>query len=143
VEAYRPASPLPGSPSAAADSSAPSAIALTAAPANAIALNTLPANAPAADMTAAPDDVQSTFATSFGADAIKGNPVRMTTYKVRDMSNQVYEDLSAKLAREAYERTLLPLYTTDITTDVRFAGTTIDRDGSRRVSGLSLLSFNW
>jgi hypothetical protein len=80
---------------------------------------------------------------SFGSDATKGNPVRMTTYKVRDMSNQVYEDLSAKLSREAYERTLLPLYSTDITTDLRFAGTTVDRDGSRRVSGLSLLGSAW
>ncbi len=88
-------------------------------------------------------DGQKATGSTTGADAAGGNPVRMTTYKVRDMSNQVYEDLSAKLAREAYERSLLPLYSTDITTDVRFAGTTVDRDGSRRVSGLSLLSFNW
>jgi hypothetical protein len=103
-----------------------------------------PADRPvAAGSAPAALDGQTASGSTTGAEAARGNPVRMTTFKVRDMSNEVYEDLRAKLAREAYERTLLPLYSTDITTDVRFASTTIDRDGSRRVSGLSLLSTVW
>jgi len=76
-------------------------------------------------------------------DVATSKPVQMTTFKVTDLATQLYQDLHERFARQDYDRNLAPLYTSDITTDIRFAGTTVDRDASRRVSGISLIGISW